>query len=231
MKRFICASVFCLILVSQNTLAQFICMDGGSPTTYTPDTECPLSSTGSSNMQVSAYLVALQFAQSYPIVASFSGDLGGVINDGTAVTSIGTCTTVSDAVGQPPPLHFSTNYSPGVHIVTASISRCYQGQYIPFKVATLEVKVDPPPPPPGVPVLIDPIAANLVHGGQITPNQEQTMAQATNVVGGVAADGAARVVVRVPAGQAGRALTIAVMNDSIPSTVTNSTDDDGGLTT
>lgn len=76
------------------------------------------------------------------------------------------------------------------------------------------------------PVLIDPIAGGLLAGFTVSSDPE-TLAAATAFVQGVAADGTALVLVRIPATQSGQNLTVTVINDQgAPS---DSTDDDGGL--
>ena len=147
MKRFVHALAFCVLLfISQNGWAQFVCAYGGQATVYGPDSNCPLIISGSTTMHIDAALIALNIAQNIPVIASFSGDIGAVINDGTAVTSLPVCTTINTSVVSPPPLHFNTNYTPGVHIFTTIFSACDGGLYIPYKVATLRVNVPPPPP-------------------------------------------------------------------------------------
>ena len=78
------------------------------------------------------------------------------------------------------------------------------------------------------PVLIDPVVAGLLSGSSITTNVNSIAAATTGLVQGVAADGTAQTVLRIPASSVGQAFTVAVINDqgSASSSVAN----DGGVT-
>jgi pimeloyl-ACP methyl ester carboxylesterase len=76
------------------------------------------------------------------------------------------------------------------------------------------------------PVLIDPVAADLLRGATVTTDTALLSAD-HHIVKGVAAEGSAEVVVRIPASQEGVGLTITVFADS--GAASSSTDDDGGL--
>jgi len=76
------------------------------------------------------------------------------------------------------------------------------------------------------PVLLDPVAAGLVRGSAVTTDTS-LLAADSDIVKGVAADGSALVVVRIPASQVGEGLTVTVRNDQ--GAASDSTNDDGGL--
>ncbi len=78
------------------------------------------------------------------------------------------------------------------------------------------------------PVLIDPVVTGLLSGSAITTNVNSIAAATTGLVQGVAADGTAQTVLRIPASSVGQAFTVAVINDlgSASSSVAN----DGGVT-
>lgn len=75
-------------------------------------------------------------------------------------------------------------------------------------------------------VLVDPVLSSALQGSSITTDTER-LAAATDVVRGVAADGAAQVVLRVPASRAGESLTVTVLGEG--GAESNSAHDNGGL--
>lgn len=74
--------------------------------------------------------------------------------------------------------------------------------------------------------LIDPIASNLVAGSSIEADTDK-LANRGVPVQGVAADGVARLLVRIPAKQAGDMMTVSVVNDQ--NQTSTSINEDGGL--
>jgi hypothetical protein len=75
-------------------------------------------------------------------------------------------------------------------------------------------------------VLVDPVAAGLLNGFMVSTDPE-ALAAANALVHGVAADGRALTLVRIPAAQAGQSLTVTVINDR--GNESDSADADGGL--
>ena len=78
------------------------------------------------------------------------------------------------------------------------------------------------------PVLIDPVVAGLLSGSSITTNVTSIAAATTGLVQGVAADGTAQTVLRIPASTVGQAFTVAVINDQ--GAASSSVANDGGVT-
>jgi pimeloyl-ACP methyl ester carboxylesterase len=80
---------------------------------------------------------------------------------------------------------------------------------------------------PGVPTpsMIDPVP-NLISGSSVTTDP-QALAASTKIVGGVAADGVAEAVIRVPTASSGERVTITLINDQ--NGTSGSVGDDGGL--
>jgi pimeloyl-ACP methyl ester carboxylesterase len=76
------------------------------------------------------------------------------------------------------------------------------------------------------PVLIDPVAGKLL-GGLAVSNDPDALASSNAIVQGVAADGRALAVVRIPATEAGDTVTVTVVNDQ--GQESDSVGDDGGL--
>lgn len=75
--------------------------------------------------------------------------------------------------------------------------------------------------------IVDPVPDLLDEGG--VTDEADDLASMGRLVQGVAADGVARVVVRIPATTAGQQFTVRVLNDHAPRTLSTSDNEDGAL--
>ncbi len=122
--------------------------------------------------------------------------------------------------------------TPGTRTLTASVISCIPpdappgsgpgGMVLGSWSGTVTVLPQPAQPPAPTapnpctanqPVLIDPVAANLVMSGAIVDNNTQ-LASASTFVQGAAADGVTQLLLRIPASNPGDSLTVQVLNEN-----------------
>jgi len=190
-----------MVLYGIPALGQNICFEG-TVSVEDPGTPCPLVSIyyvqKGGEIEVSGNLVEFFFQQHFPATGTLSGDLGDIDSSELAPVLSRGCVDYM----QPPSLHFITRYSFGMHQVHASFNRCDGYGPVHFeKTWTVIVLPAPPNPSPCQPELIDPVYSvpKLWLGGQII-SRPSDLATATGSVQGVAADGVARVLLRIQAG-------------------------------
>jgi pimeloyl-ACP methyl ester carboxylesterase len=168
----------------------------------------------------------------YSLSGTLSGDLGAVQYSNPKVAPpvlTFPCQTVS--ADEYPMLSAVTVYSPGAHLVTATITGCYG--YPGTWTANLAFSVSPPPPPTptpcsvSYPLMIDPVASNLLGGSGVTQNASAVASAANpSYVSGAAADGVTQVIVEVPTGQPGDSVQLTLLNENGQQ---DSVANDGGL--
>lgn len=229
MRRILLAAFFsCFLLLGQYSRAQSVCFEAGPILVQTPGgNNCAMVAQQTAG--ATAGVVAdLSFGsignfQNLTYTGQLYGDLGQPVNDGTAATTQG-C-QVGGA------LHVNTIYSPGVHTVYAQFVRC--GQYGPayYNAQVMVVVLPPAPPPPDTPCgvsMIDPVNSvpKLWLGSQLV-SRPSDLANAVGSVQGVAADGTAKILLRISSSD-GANVTLNLVDGSGGSST--SLNEIGGLT-
>ncbi|HVI09944.1 MAG TPA: hypothetical protein VND65_16775, partial [Candidatus Binatia bacterium] len=163
-------------------------------------------------------------ALGYSVSGSLSGDLGNIGPNSVLSFS---CTT------SPPNLVAYTAWTPGVHIVTTSLSPCDGGDAGIVYSGSLQIIVPPVSPAPAgpgcSPTLVDPVNSipNLLDGNAITTDQRRLAGSSNFTVTGVSADGVTEALVTIPANHVGDNIQISVINDA--GSPSSSSAQDGGL--
>lgn len=162
-----------------------------------------------------------------------TGDFGTVVGEG--VVNCQPCTTpcYSGASGGLFPGAITYN-SVGTRTITIKLYSCIppNAENIPFQfpanvllaswsgtMVVLPQPIQPPTPSnptpctANKPVLIDPVAANLVTGGQIAADNDQ-LAGASAAVQGAAADGVTELLLQIPASNVGDGFGVQVLNEN-----------------
>jgi pimeloyl-ACP methyl ester carboxylesterase len=232
--------LFLLSLGSRPASAQFVCGNDfyAYPKTFYPGSGCIISGTLTAapggHATLNPQLYQFNFSMIESVQGSMSGDLGqlcGPPSCGTPVTSF-PCQSYTVGPNYIPSqgLLAVTTYTPGVHVVTATFSLCTA----PFTSwgGTIIINVLPYQGSGScTPSLVDPVAGGLLRNsysgttltGTHVTSERTVLTNAASVVSGVAADGVAEVVVRVPANRAGDSVSLSLSGGR------GSIDSDGGL--
>jgi pimeloyl-ACP methyl ester carboxylesterase len=229
MKRLMLYSTGLMLFMSHFAFADFPCFSpGNNQPPSNPLNGCPLAITvqAGNAVSISAYMGTFYPPLIDTYSGSVTGDLGSIVNDGTVTPPV---TSLACPLGYQG-LHFATKYSPGVHIVKATFSSCTYPypQNATLMVTALPAGQAPPPTSCGPVALIDPLVPvpPLLSGNSVTTNRG-LLAGAWAPVQGVAADGTAQTVIRVPVSNVNDMVSITVINDQ--GQVSSSPDDDGGV--
>lgn len=227
-KRLLFAAAFFVLFSSQLSFGQMVCfMDVEYPNATYDANDCPISATvlsPSASVQVVLDPNPIQWPGMCCSI-SVSGTLGGDLaaNDPNAMPPQFSFPCQQVQPDDYPVLWANPMYSPGVHLVTATISACNGYTGGPWS-ATLAIVIPPPvqPNPPDStpcsvqgPFLIDPVASGLLSGNVVTQNAAAVAAATSpRFVSGAAADGVTQVIVEVPTGNAGDTVQLTVLNEN-----------------
>jgi pimeloyl-ACP methyl ester carboxylesterase len=237
-KLLFCATIFFVLSITYS-FGQYACITNNTgvpiyPAAYVPNQGiCFASETAYADIPGSAYSAnfwgSIQFGlfgnpNNVPYAGQATGDLGTQI-PGSVTTS--PC-QVPQFSNHPPPLLWASRFSPGVHVVTVTFSRCDGLAQQSFSASVVVTVLHYPQSTPCTPELIDPVASQLLRGTSITTNTA-ILASVGSSVQGVSADGVTKALVRIPANQVGDNLTVTVMNDQSPPSQSSSAVEDGGL--
>ena len=221
---------------------QELCFGGGAPNEILDSNNCII---GSSESYYQGTMGAYFYFSVYiepnsgpppdggaPISGVLTGDLGNVqYNNPQIAPPILSFPCGNYGYPTTPLLVAGTYYLAGTHIATATFTTC--SNPVQSWTATLAVTISSVPPPSSAPcsiyspLLIDPVASNLLGGSGVTQNAN-TIAGASNpsYVSGAAADGVTQVIVEVPTGQAGDTVQLTLLNENGQQ---DSAANDGGL--
>lgn len=208
MKKVIYAVALMILLFSaQHSFGQFACFGYGG-TKANPQNGCEILSTGfAGQVTINAFLDQFIWPIGSTVSGSVDGDLGQIQS---GVTSVGCTPRGGDVIS------FVTKYAPGVHILKARFTRC--GGYVQSWDTTLTLVLGPAPPSPDkpelcTPILIDPVASELLRGTAIETRKD-ILATVGMPVNGVAADGITQTVVRIPTDKVAETVTITVVDEN-----------------
>ena len=233
-KAIYLAIVFCIFL-TPHSFGQFGCMDianDSDPLLPNPDRPgCPLVVVAPAGGRVTVFAAVTVFniPTHFPVSGSISADVGQVENDPTVSPPVLSMSCQDRNIGSGgPQLLFVTNYTPGLHVVTATFDRC--DDFPQEWKASLAIYVPPSvlPPGPCSPALIDPVNSTpkLWLNSQLL-SRPSDLAGAVGSVQGVAADGVAKILLRISASP-GASVNVKLVDGSGGNST--AADEIGGLT-
>ena len=243
MKRLICITFLVVFFTSQHGFGQYACITNNSgvpgyPAAYVPNQGvCFASETSGAATPTqpasTLFWGSIQFGlfgnpNNVPYTGQAGGDLGTVLPETPQRAAPVTSSPCQVPAYNSVPLKWWSGYTPGVHVVTVTFNRCDGQAAQSFSASVVVNVISFPQSTPCTPVLVDPVASQLLRGTSITTNTA-ILASVGSTVQGVSADGVTKALVRIPANQVGDNLTVTVMNDENPPSQSSSPAEDGGL--
>jgi pimeloyl-ACP methyl ester carboxylesterase len=215
--------------------AQFACLvsSNAGALLSNPRNFCPLVLyTPTGEIRIGAALAAFAFYSRVTISGEVTGDMGRVLENEPGLPPAATsfsCQPIDEApLGRAStPLSYSTRYSPGVHRITLTFRYCDGSVHSSVSVVIVADSPGTTPTERCTPGLIDPARFLLLRGTSVTTDTALLARSPALPESGVAADGVARLVVRIPARQAGESISVDVRNDGDERST--SVEEDGGL--